>query len=59
MKLDGEAVKSKRVKSGTSVRYVVSKAGYVSQTGDVTTTLSDDGKTITKDITLVAENAGE
>jgi hypothetical protein len=58
VKLDGQTVKSKRVKSGTSVSYEVSKAGYTTQSGSIPTSLSDAFKTIEKEITLIQEGGG-
>ena len=58
VKLDGQTVKSKRVKSGTSVSYEVSKAGYTTQSGSIPTSLSDAFKTVEKEITLIQEGGG-
>jgi hypothetical protein len=58
VKLDGQTVKSKRVKSGTSVSYEVSKAGYITQSGSIPTSLSDAFKTVEKEITLIQEGGG-
>lgn len=58
VKLDGQTVKSKRVKSGTSVSYEVSKAGYTTQSGNIPTSLSDAFKTVEKEITLIQEGGG-
>lgn len=56
VKLDGQTVKTKRVKSGASVAYEVSKAGYATQSGNIPTSLSDAFKTVEKQITLVEES---
>lgn len=58
VKLDGQTVKSKRVKSGTSVSYEVSKAGYTTQSGSIPTSLSDAFKTVEKEITLIQKGSG-
>ncbi len=58
VKLDGQTVKSKRVKSGTSVSYEVSKVGYTTQSGSIPTSLSDAFKTVEKEITLIQEGGG-
>lgn len=58
VKLDGQTVKTKRVKSGTSVSYEVSKAGYTTQSGSIPTSLSDAFKTVEKKITLTQESGG-
>lgn len=58
VKLDGQTVKSKRVKSGTSVSYEVSKAGYTTQSRSIPTSLSDAFKTVEKEITLIQEGGG-
>lgn len=58
VKLDGQTVKSKRVKSGTSVSYEVSKAGYTTQSGSIPTSLSDAFNTVEKEITLIQEGGG-
>lgn len=55
--LDGSTANTKRVKSGTSVSYDVSKAGYTEQSGTITTSLSDAFKTVEKRITLVQEGS--
>lgn len=57
MKLDGETVKSKSVKAGTTVHYEVSKDGYVTQAGDIKTSPSATDNTLSKPITLVRETA--
>lgn len=58
VKLDGQTVKSKRVKYGTSVSYEVSKVGYTTQSGSIPTSLSDAFKTVEKEITLIQEGGG-
>jgi hypothetical protein len=55
VKLDGQTVKTKRVKSGTSVSYEVSKVGYTTQSGSISTSMSDAFKSVEKQITLVQE----
>jgi hypothetical protein len=56
VKLDGQTVKTKRVKSGTSVSYEVSKVGYTTQSGSISTSMSDAFKSVEKQITLVQES---
>ncbi|WP_346712388.1 hypothetical protein [Phocaeicola plebeius] len=58
VKLDGQTVKTKRVKSGTSVSYEVSKVGYTTQSGSISTSMSDAFKSVEKQITLVQEGGG-
>lgn len=53
VKLDGVTVKSKQVNAGATVHYEVSKAGYVTQSGDIKTTPSEVDTTLKKEITLV------
>nr|DAI88211.1 MAG TPA: hypothetical protein [Caudoviricetes sp.]DAV92818.1 MAG TPA: hypothetical protein [Caudoviricetes sp.] len=55
VKLDGQTVKTKKVKSGTSVSYEVSKVGYTTQSGSISTSMSDAFKSVEKQITLVQE----
>ena len=58
VKLDGQTVKTKRVKSGASVSYEVSKVGYTTQSGSISTSMSDAFKSVEKQITLVQEGGG-
>nr|DAP77107.1 MAG TPA: hypothetical protein [Caudoviricetes sp.] len=46
------------MKSGISVSYEVSKAGYTTQSGSIPTSLSDAFKTVEKKITLAQESGG-
>lgn len=54
VKLDGDTVKSKRVNVGETVSYEVPKTGYVTQSGTINTSVSDAGKTVNKNVTLVS-----
>ena len=42
-----------QVNAGATVRYEVSKVGYVTQSGDIKTTPSEVDTTLKKEITLV------